>query len=84
MNLRGRLNALERRAREGGYLTGEPSCPACGAPGPDPVSMIFLDEGVELRCCSECKHPIDGSGHPYGEVVVVVVMELHDAPSGLC
>lgn len=80
MNLRGRLTALDRLAREGGYLTGEPRCPACGGPGSSPLSMILLDEGEELRSCFECKHPTHENGQPCGRVVVV--MELHDAPVG--
>ena len=80
MNLRSRLATLERQARVGGLLTSEPRCPSCGGPGTSPVSMILLDEGDELRHCSECTRPISEDGQAYGRIVVVLV--LHDAPQG--
>ena len=53
MNLRGRIQALERKAAEAGY--GQ-RCPECGGPLPGYDSLVFLD--VEHRDltprCPEC------------------------------
>lgn len=78
MSLRTRLAALERLARAGGHVTGEPLCPTCGGPGRSPITMFLLYEGEELRVCQQCRRPITEGGQPSGKLAVV--MEMYETP----
>lgn len=81
MSLRNRLTALERLAREGGLLTREPPCPACGGPDPQACKIIVVDlsKGEALRTCPECTRNLDEKGRGVGVDGYVIFLDSRRA-----
>ena len=77
MNLRSRLNTVERLAREGCYLTGEAPCPSCGGPYPlrDRSVVVNSGKGEVLQHCPTCDRPVDARGRDIGESGGVIFLD---------
>ncbi len=76
MSLGRRLDALERRARAAGYLTGEPPCPSRGGPDPDAMRVVVVDatQGEEVPKCPTCGRDVDEEGRDIGRFGMTITL----------